>query len=136
MDYEINKAKYLTVVGHIQSGKTNAEINYCWSSIKNYHLPVIFVVRNITADQLQLRDRFNKSGLNLLVKTLKNVAIEDAVSYLEHKSVIILLCNEYHAKCARLKCGHIFHENCIKNTIVEYDKRECPLCGANSIMIW
>ena len=95
MDYEINKSKYLTVVGHIQSGKTNEEIYYCWSSFKNYQLPVIFVVRNITADQLQLRDRFNKSGLNLLVKLLKNVSIEDAVSYLEHRSVIILLCNEY-----------------------------------------
>ena len=69
----------------------------------------------------------------------KNIIIIDDSNEIEKNDTCFcgdLLCNEYHAKCARLKCGHIFHENCIKNTIVEYDKRECPLCGANSIMIW
>ena len=54
MDYEINKTKYLTLVGHVQSGKTHEEINYCYNSIYEYQIPVIFIVRNIRADQLQL----------------------------------------------------------------------------------
>ena len=42
--------KYLTLIGHVQSGKTIEEINYCYSSV-NRKIPVIFIVRNITADQ-------------------------------------------------------------------------------------
>jgi|688.fasta_scaffold622959_1 hypothetical protein len=46
-----------------------------------------------------------------------------------------LLSSEFH-KCCKLKCGHLFHENCIKQSIIEYDRRGCPLCGANVITLW
>ena len=38
MDFEINKIKYLTLIGHIQSGKTHEEINYCYSSVFTHKL--------------------------------------------------------------------------------------------------
>ena len=33
MNYEINKSKYVTLVGDVQSGKTIHEINYCYESV-------------------------------------------------------------------------------------------------------
>ena len=91
------ESRYLTLIGHVQSGKTIEEINYCYASIKQYSIPVIFIVRNITADQLQLRDRFDKSKSasgDLNVKLLSTFTIDTAVKFMESLGVIILLCNE------------------------------------------
>jgi hypothetical protein len=96
--YEIESTKYLTLIGHIQSGKTNEEINYCHSSVKKYNLPVIFVVRNITADQLQLRDRFSQSKHDLDVYLLNTIDIPQGIQILNNLGVIILLCNEHQLK--------------------------------------
>ena len=93
--FEINKTKYLTLIGHVQSGKTNEEINYCHASIKNYKLPVLFIVRNITADQLQLRDRFSQTKHDLNVCLLNTLDVDQAVQLLQDLGVIILLCNEH-----------------------------------------
>jgi hypothetical protein len=93
MDFEIDKIKYLTLIGHIQSGKTNEEINYCHSSVNHYHLPVIFIVRNIRADQLQLRDRFKNTPVK--VNCLNHLTVESATKFLESIGVLILLCNEH-----------------------------------------
>lgn len=41
--------------------------------------------------------------------------------------------SEFYVSCARLHCGHIFHENCIKHEIIEYNRGVCPLCGAGVI---
>ena len=90
------ECKYLTLVGHVQSGKTHEEINYTYQSIEN-GFPVIFIVRNITADQLQLVARiheFNKTVKNALkVMILNHFSIEEIASSMENKSVTILLCN-------------------------------------------
>jgi len=90
--------KYLTLVGHVQSGKTNEEISYIHASV-NSGLPVIFLVRNIKADQLQLVSRimeYNKTkDLPLRVKILSQCTIEQIVKVLQQKQVIILLCNRF-----------------------------------------
>ena len=90
--------KYLTLVGHVQSGKTNEEISYVHASV-NSGLPVIFLVRNITADQLQLSTRiheFNKTvNVALKVKILSQCSIQEIVTSMEQKGVIILLCNRF-----------------------------------------
>ena len=93
MDYEINKSKYITLVGDVQSGKTNEEINYCWESVKSQELPVVFIVRNITADQLQLKYRFK--SFDLEVKVLSSLTIPDAVTFMDSLGIIILLCNKF-----------------------------------------
>ena len=93
MDYEIGISKYLTLIGHVQSGKTLEEINYCYSSVNHYKTPVIFIVRNIIADQLQLRYRFKDSQLN--VKLLNFYKIEQIAEILDNLGIVILLCNEY-----------------------------------------
>jgi len=84
---------YLTIIGHVQSGKTNEEINYCWNSVNNDKVPVVFIVRNITADQLQLRSRFDE---RMETKLLKHLTVEKAVEFMESIGIIILLCNETH----------------------------------------
>jgi hypothetical protein len=100
MDYEINKTKYLALVGHVQSGKTNEELKYCFQSTAIYKLPVIFIVRNITADQLQLYHRINdfnnKNNCNLNCKILSHM--NDVLDFLKNCGIIILLCN-----CPQLK---------------------------------
>ena len=89
-------AKYLALVGHVQSGKTNEEISYCYQSVKQHRVPVVFIVRNIKADQLQLRDRFNLLGKETLnVHLLSNLTIEETIKYMESLGIIILLCNEH-----------------------------------------
>jgi hypothetical protein len=97
MDYFIGK--YLTLVGHVQSGKTIEEINYCFASNYNYNVPVIFIVRNIIADQLQLMFRihaFNAtSSKKINIKILNNLDITSAVDVLQQNGVIILLCNHH-----------------------------------------
>jgi len=85
--------KYITLIGHVQSGKTAEEINYCWDSVKSQEIPVVFVVRNITADQLQLRARFKPFDIN--VKTLSSLNIESAAKFMETPGVLILLCNKF-----------------------------------------
>ena len=94
MDFEINKTKYLALVGHIQSGKTNEEINYCFSSVNHYKTSVIFIVRNVTADQIQLHSRFENLPVKLPVKLLNEIiTVEEAVEFLKSTGIIILLCN-------------------------------------------
>lgn len=100
MDYEINKTKYVALVGHVQSGKTNEELKYCFQSTIIHKLPVIFIVRNITADQLQLYHRINdfnnKNNCNLICKILSHM--NDIDNFLNNCGIIILLCN-----CPQLK---------------------------------
>ena len=100
MDYEINKTKYVALVGHVQSGKTNEELKYCFQSTIIHKLPVIFIVRNITADQLQLYHRINdfnnKNNCNLICKILSHM--NDIDNFLNNRGIIILLCN-----CPQLK---------------------------------
>ena len=67
-------SRYLTLIGHVQSGKTNEEINYCYRSVHDYRVPVVFIVRNIKADQLQLRDRFSKSENEFINKIENKIA--------------------------------------------------------------
>jgi hypothetical protein len=74
-------------VGNVQSGKTYHEINYCYSS----KYPVIFIVRNINADQLQLKNRFNEHAISN-VHLLKTCA--DPLECLQTKGVLITLCNQ------------------------------------------
>jgi len=94
MDFEINKSKYLALVGHVQSGKTNEEINYCFSSVNHYKTSVLFIVRNVTADQTQLFSRFEILPVKLPVKLLNEISsIEEAVEFLNSTGIIILLCN-------------------------------------------
>jgi hypothetical protein len=99
VDYEINKSKYITLVGDVQSGKTNEELKYCYESINVHKVPVIFIVRNITADQLQLKARIddfnNKNNTNLKSKILSHVDIQSAATFMESLGIIILLCNSY-----------------------------------------
>ena len=57
-NYEIDKSKYVTLIGHVQSGKTIELLNYCYQSIFSHNTPVIFIIRNITDDRLQLLSRF------------------------------------------------------------------------------
>ncbi len=104
--YEINKTKYLTLIGHIQSGKTNEEINYCYSSVNNFKLPVIFIVRNITADSLQLRDRFSQTIPDLDVRLLNTLDTNQAIDFLKNLGILILLCNEHQLK----KCITVLKE--------------------------
>ena len=95
------ESKYLTLVGHVQSGKTNEEISYCYTSINN-GFPVLFLTRNIKADQLQLSARiseFNKTVANpLKVKILSHGSISEIVKSMEQNYIIIFLCNRFQLK--------------------------------------
>jgi hypothetical protein len=91
MDYFTDR--YLTLIGHVQSGKTNEEINYCWESVKSKKLPVIFIVRNIIADQLQLLNRFKP--FDIKVKILSSLTIQTGITFMESNGIIILLCNSF-----------------------------------------
>jgi len=93
------ESRYLSLIGHVQSGKTMEEINYCYASITNYRLPVVFIVRNIKADQLQLKKRFDEiknlpPNVVLNVKMVHTLSIENAVKFMENLGVLIVLCNE------------------------------------------
>jgi hypothetical protein len=110
MDYEINKTKYLALVGNVQSGKTNEELKYCFQSTIVHKIPVIFIVRNISADQLQLVHRINdfnnKNSSNLNCKILSHINT-NVMDFLNNCGIIILLCN-----CPQLKK--------IKNVLSDY----------------
>jgi len=90
------ESKYITLVGHVQSGKTNEEIQFCYQSIQS-GIPVIFVTRNIRADQLQLSSRFadfnNKNSYNINVKIFSHGSLEDILRSMKMNYVIIILCN-------------------------------------------
>jgi hypothetical protein len=94
-------SRYLTIVGHVQSGKTYEEINYCFASVKR-GFPVFFITRNITADQLQLNARFiefNKTLKKPLdVFLLSHNDIASIAKRMESPCVIILLCNQFQLK--------------------------------------
>ena len=77
---------YNLLVGDVQSGKTAYEIKYCYESIKN-NIPVIFIIRNILADKLQLIERFKLSHESFSIKTIDDTNLFDQVG------VIIILCN-------------------------------------------
>lgn len=91
--YEIGKTKYLTLIGHVQSGKTAEEINYCYNSVFYHKSPVIFIVRNIRADQLQLRYRFLST--NIKVSILSFTSIDESIKILQNHGILILLCNKF-----------------------------------------
>lgn len=98
------ECKYLTLVGHVQSGKTNEEINYTYQSITN-GFSVIFILRNITADQLQLATRiqeFNKTVDNPLnVKILSHNNYSAIAKSMSTNCVVILLCNRFQLRKMR-----------------------------------
>ena len=101
INYEINDTKYITIVGNIQSGKTNELINYCYTSVNYHKIPVIFILRNIRADLLQLLNRFNEHNtLNKSILEVKSLyqfkTNESIVSFLKSTGILILLCNTYH----------------------------------------
>ena len=85
------ESRYLTLVGHVQSGKTIEEINYCYSSVNEYHVPVILIVRNVSADQLQIRQRFSEHGIE--INLLKNTSVEKATEIMQNNGILVLLCN-------------------------------------------
>jgi hypothetical protein len=87
-------SRYLALVGHVQSGKTIEEINYCYTSVTKYKRPVVFIVRNITADQLQLRARFLEHT-KIKVELLTHLTTKQAIAFMENAGVIILLCNSH-----------------------------------------
>ena len=94
MEHIISDTSYLTLVGHVQSGKTAEEINYCYFSVKHQNVPVIFLVRNIKADQLQLRNRFLETKNELDVQILSN-NVSESVDFLNKNGILITLCNHY-----------------------------------------
>lgn len=97
-------SRYLTLVGHVQSGKTHEEINYTFSSIKQ-GFPVLFITRNITADQLQLEKRiseFNEiENCNVQTKLLSHGTVDEIAESMKNHFVIILLCNHHQLKKIR-----------------------------------
>lgn len=95
MENIVSDTNYLTLVGHVQSGKTLEEINYCFYSVKHQNIPVIFLVRNITADQLQLRNRFLETRSELDVQILSSLKKHEAVEFLNTTGILISLCNHY-----------------------------------------
>jgi len=99
VDYEINKSKYIILVGDVQSGKTNEELKYCYESIIIHKVPVVFIVRNIIADQLQLKNRINdfnnKNSIKLNCKILSQIDIVTAAKFMDSLGILILLCNLY-----------------------------------------
>ena len=48
---------------------------------------------------------------------------ECSICYVDYK---------FHSKIRKIiKCSHIYHEDCIKEWIIEYDNKTCPLCRCN-----
>jgi hypothetical protein len=96
-NYEIDKSKYVTLIGHVQSGKTIELLNYCYQSIFSHNTPVIFIIRNITDDRLQLLSRFfNYNKLlttKINVKSIGELNNSSFVDLLNNKGIVITLCN-------------------------------------------
>ena len=95
--------KYTTLIGHVQSGKTHEEINFCYRSLSE-KIPVLFITRNIISDQLQLQERIQSYSLSvtpsLNVTVLKHNTVEQAVAFFKSIGIIILLCNHHQLKKA------------------------------------
>ena len=112
-DYQFNKGKYLGLVGYVQSGKTMEEIIYSWRSIYVEKLPIIFLVRNITADQLQLHSRIKEFN-NKLSKKIKYSPCSDPeekiVETLQNGHMITALSNFNQMK----KLGGILEKHAVK----------------------
>ena len=103
--------KYTTLIGHVQSGKTHEEINFCYRSISE-NIPVIFITRNIISDQLQLQERILLYKEKLNVQLLRNISIDDGVSFLNSVGILILLCNSNQlnkAQCVLNKYNGIYN---------------------------
>jgi hypothetical protein len=101
MNYELNNSKYVVLIGKIQSGKTNELINYCYTSINYYKIPVIFILRNIRADLLQLLNRFDEHSIlnnkNILVKGIYQLENEENIlKFLNEVGILVILCNTTH----------------------------------------
>jgi hypothetical protein len=90
--------KYDLLVGDVQSGKTAHEIKYCYDSIKS-NIPVIFIIRNILADKLQLIERFKlsqssvPSGKDHTDHRCFSIKTIDETNLFDQVGVIIILCN-------------------------------------------
>jgi hypothetical protein len=99
MDYEINNSKYVSLIGEVQSGKTIELLNYCYQSIHLHNTPVIFIIRNITDDRLQLLSRFfnyNKLLTNKIdVKSISELNDSTFVNFLYKNGIVISLCNTH-----------------------------------------
>jgi len=101
MNYEIGDSKYITLVGSIQSGKTNELINYCYTSVNYHKIPVIFILRNIKADLLQLLNRFEEHSIlnkkRILIKSIYQFQNDSEIfDFLKESGIILLLCNSFH----------------------------------------
>jgi len=96
--YEIESSKYITLIGNIQSGKTNELINYCYNSVNYHKIPVIFILRNIRADLLQLMSRFDEHGvLNKKYLKVKSIyEVTNITEFLKEMGILIILCNTFH----------------------------------------
>jgi hypothetical protein len=96
-NYDIGNSKYVTLIGHVQSGKTIELLNYCYQSVYLHNTPVIFIIRNITDDRLQLLSRFfnyNKIlTTKLNVKSITELNNLNFVEFLKNKGIVIALCN-------------------------------------------
>jgi hypothetical protein len=97
--YEIDSSKYVAMIGNIQSGKTNELINYCYMSVNYYKIPVVFILRNIKQDLLQLLNRFEEHGVlnksKLLIKSIYQFK-DNIADFLKECGIIVLLCNTTH----------------------------------------
>jgi len=101
-NYEINNSKYVTLIGYVQSGKTNELLNYCYQSTSFFKMPVIFILRNMNTDLLQLLNRFDTFA-NIPLSKIRSISqlyssgdgINEVLRLLQENGIIILLCNRY-----------------------------------------
>jgi hypothetical protein len=121
--------RYLTLIGHVQSGKTNEEIQYCYNSVKHLNTPVIFLTRNIKADQLQLLDRFQQYKFEYPIKILHTIDSDTALSILDSVGVLILLCNHHQLTKINdiLKNYYGIYNVCIDEVDFSIKKRNSPI---------
>lgn len=136
----------------IYSGKIIGSKKAMFTDIINVHYPIaeIFIIPGnsikMTAKYLHysLDDDFNDHlESDMFAEKItedifyKNIIIEkNNISSNDTCFCGDLIYNEFHINTAQLKCGHMFHENCIKTAVVTYAKIKCPLCDSNIITIW
>ena len=120
-------SRYVTLIGNVQSGKTVELINFCYRSVNDSKIPVIFILRNIKADLLQLLNRFeehnnlnNKNEYFLNVKSIYQLnTIDSAVDFLNKCGIIVMLCNS-------------FHLDFIKKVLIEYSEKGSTLTSTST----
>lgn len=105
-NYKFHKKEDILLSGNIQSGKTNQMLIYCWWSIFIARRQVVFVVRNIKADKLQLLERikiFNKTFIknkkyyiNVINNSCKNPGI--IISLANYQQIKTLLLFNIHKR--------------------------------------